>query len=231
MDSEVPLAVVLVFRPPKYNRDFVNDFADLLGDTVLKFDKILLLGDFNIHVCCASDSLSIEFISLIHSFDFRQFVTGPTHVRSHTLDLVLSHGVSVKDIEVLDTNFSDHKTVFFNVFHPFQLIGPTSVIRQSRKIDFLTQDNFNMLFETVYNSVFQNSLLHHLHIDDHLALFNSVCLSVMNLVAPLTSKSVKTSSAPRQTCRRAERKWKKEKLQISYEIFDSLDFPKSYERG
>lgn len=156
----------------------------------------------------------------------------PTHVRGHTLDLVLSHGLSVKDIELLDSIFSDHKTVFFNVFHPFQLIGPTSVIHQSRKIDSLTQDNFNMLFETVYNSVFQNSLLHHLHIDDHLALFNSVCLNVMNLVAPLTSKSVKTSSAPwrndntirslRQTCRRAERKWKKDKLQISYEIFDSL---------
>ncbi len=237
LDSEVPLAVVLVSRPPKYNRDYVNDFADLLGDIVLKFDKILLLGDFNIRVCCASDSLSNEFVSLIHSFDFRQFVTGPTHAQGHTLDLVLSHVVSVKDIEVLDTKFSDNKTVFFNVFQPFQLIGRTSVIRQSRKIDSLNRDNLNMLFETVYNSVFQNSLLHHLHIDDHLALFNSVCLNVMNSVAPLTSKSVKTSSAPwrndnticslRQTCRRAERKWK-DNLQISYEIFDSL---KTFQRA
>ncbi len=45
-----------------------------------------------------------------------------------------------------------------------------------------------MLLEIVYNPVFQNSLLHNLH----LALFNSVCLNVMNSVAPLTSKSVKT---------------------------------------
>lgn len=41
------------------------------------------------------------------------YVTGPTHEHGHILDHVLSYGFSVCDMEIIDTGFSDHKSVSF----------------------------------------------------------------------------------------------------------------------
>lgn len=40
----------VIYRPPKYNKDFVNDFSDLLAEIMPKYDHVLLVGDFNIRV-------------------------------------------------------------------------------------------------------------------------------------------------------------------------------------
>ncbi|KAI2665836.1 cGMP-specific 3',5'-cyclic phosphodiesterase [Labeo rohita] len=60
--------------------------------------------------------------------------------------------------------------------------------------------------------------------------FNDVCTNILDSVAPLQFKKSKPKTVPwlndatralRQTCRRAKRRWKKDKLQISYEILKS----------
>ncbi len=86
---------VLVYRPPKFNKDFIHDFSELLGDMSLKFDKFLIVGDFNIHVCCPADPLVKDFLNIIDSFNLEQSVKVPTHEHGHTLDLVLSYGISL----------------------------------------------------------------------------------------------------------------------------------------
>lgn len=73
-----PVAIVLLYRPPKHNTEFINEF-------ITAHDIILLLGGFNIHVCCASVTLSMEFLNLIESFDLVQLVSGPTHLQAQTL--------------------------------------------------------------------------------------------------------------------------------------------------
>ncbi len=57
-----PVTIALVYRPPKQDMEFLNEFTAFVGDLVTAYDKILLLGDFNIHVCCASETLSMEFL-------------------------------------------------------------------------------------------------------------------------------------------------------------------------
>ncbi len=54
----------------------MNEF---LSVTVPTCDNFLILGDFNIHVCCPSKPLASEFLQLIDSFNFTQFVSGSTH--------------------------------------------------------------------------------------------------------------------------------------------------------
>lgn len=68
--------------------DFLDEFAAFAGDFIAAHDKLLLLGDFNNHVCCLSKILSMEFLNLIVSFDFVHWVSGPTHLHGHTLDLI-----------------------------------------------------------------------------------------------------------------------------------------------
>lgn len=69
-------------------------------------------------MCCPTNSLAKEFFNLIDSFNLTQHVTGPTHNHGHTLDLVLSYGLSVCDIEIVDTVFSDHKSIVFDISLP-----------------------------------------------------------------------------------------------------------------
>ncbi len=71
------------------------------------------MGDFNIHVCCESKPLVKEFLSLIDSFNLTQSVTGPTHEKGHTLDLVLSYGLCITIYEICDTGISDPLPVLF----------------------------------------------------------------------------------------------------------------------
>lgn len=51
------LAIAVVYRPPNPNKDFLNEFANFLGDIVPQYDWLLIVADFNIHICCELNSL------------------------------------------------------------------------------------------------------------------------------------------------------------------------------
>ncbi len=48
--SPVMFVLATVCRPPGHHTDFIKEFADFLSDLVLVADKVLIVGDFNIHV-------------------------------------------------------------------------------------------------------------------------------------------------------------------------------------
>lgn len=108
------LLCAVVYRPPKYDKDFLNYFSDLLAEIMPRYDQVLMVGDFNIHICCLEKPLVKDFLDLVESFNLIQSVNGPTQERGHTLDLVLSSGLSVLNLEVGDAVFSDHMPVLFD---------------------------------------------------------------------------------------------------------------------
>ncbi len=55
---------------------------------MLAADKVLIVGDFNIHVDNEKDALGSAIIDILNSIEVRQHVSGPTHCRNHTLDLM-----------------------------------------------------------------------------------------------------------------------------------------------
>ncbi len=99
-----------------HHTDFIKEFADFLSELVLAADKVLIVGDFNIHVDNEKDALGSAFIDILNSIGLRQHVSGPTHSRNHTLDLILSHGIDVNGVEILQQSddISDHYLVLVN---------------------------------------------------------------------------------------------------------------------
>ncbi len=68
---------------------------------MLAADKVLIVGDFNISVDNEKDALGSAFLDILNSIGVRQHLSGPTHCRNHTFDLILSHGIDVNGVEVL----------------------------------------------------------------------------------------------------------------------------------
>lgn len=84
--------------------DVLADFSVFLADIMPKCDRVLIVGDCNIYVCCP------EIID--SDFNHVQSALGPIHERGHTLHLVLSCGLPVFNLEVWEAFFSDHMPVF-----------------------------------------------------------------------------------------------------------------------
>ncbi len=57
-----------------------------------------------------NDALGLAFTDLINSFGVKQNVTGPTHHFNHTLDLIISHGIDLTDIDIIpqSDDVTDH---------------------------------------------------------------------------------------------------------------------------
>ena len=77
--SPVMFVLATVYRPPGHHTDFIKEFADFTSELVLAADKVLIVGDFNIHVDNEKDALGSAFIDILNSIGVRQHVSGPTH--------------------------------------------------------------------------------------------------------------------------------------------------------
>lgn len=120
MQMPSPVLCAVIYRPLIPNKDFISEFCSFLGDVVLKYDKVLVLGDFTIHVCCPSSSLSRDFLNLIDSLGFQQMANGSHHSHGHTLDLILPHGLPDSDIIIDEFVLADHNPILFTVAFPCQ---------------------------------------------------------------------------------------------------------------
>ena len=45
-----PIVFAIIYRPPKPAGYFLAEFSDFLSTLIMKYDRIILSGDFNFHV-------------------------------------------------------------------------------------------------------------------------------------------------------------------------------------
>ncbi len=141
--SLVKFILATVYRPPGHHTDFIKEFADFLSELVLAADKVLIVGDFNIHVDNEKDALGLAFIDILNSIGVRQHVSGPTHSRNHTLDLILSQGIDVNGVEILQQSddISDHYLVLCKL-HIVKVVNSTPCYKYGRTVTSTTKDCF-----------------------------------------------------------------------------------------
>ena len=180
----IPVFCAVVYRPPKYNASFIHDFGDFLSGIMDKYNYVLILGDMNVHVCCQSRPLVAGFLNLLDSFNLVQSVSGPTHEKGHTLDLILSHGLSVSVSEIRSSfRISDHFPLFFNVSIPGSSVKPRTPAYRQRSVTAATAPQFSLIFN---NSVLHAPVEQHTYsADELLHIFNATCTSILDSVAPL----------------------------------------------
>ncbi len=60
--SPVTFGLATVYWPPGQHTDFIKEFADFLSELVLAADKVLIVGNFNIHTDNDKNALGSAFI-------------------------------------------------------------------------------------------------------------------------------------------------------------------------
>lgn len=80
-----PLVRALLYTVPQQHKpNFISDFLELSS---FMMSKLVIMGDFNVHICCANDPFALDFNNLCNSFGLTQSVTGSTH--NHAILLTL----------------------------------------------------------------------------------------------------------------------------------------------
>ncbi|KAJ0002712.1 hypothetical protein NQD34_007861 [Periophthalmus magnuspinnatus] len=106
----------------------------MLSVVCTDFDGLVITGDFNVHVDNVFDRNAKELSSVLETFGLTQHVSEPTHNRGHTLDLLITKGVNISNVNVADVALSDHFCVFFDLsVIPKPVAGPAVVRKETHK--------------------------------------------------------------------------------------------------
>ena len=81
--------LAVLYRPPGPRSQFMEEFIEFIADLVTRADKILIIGDFNIHLIKPSDPLGKDILRLLDISNFIQLVHEPTHSSGNTPDLII----------------------------------------------------------------------------------------------------------------------------------------------
>ena len=99
---------------------FLEEFSKLLESITAdqRHKRLLIVGDFNIHVDNSNDTTARQFVDLLDSFNLVQHVSEKTHANGHTLDLVISNAMDhfVNDVKITDPVISDN-LAFHSTLH------------------------------------------------------------------------------------------------------------------
>ena len=99
------------------NGMFVNDITELLVNRLSQYQNNIILGDFNIHIEDLTNAYAIIFNDTMRALGLEQHISGSTHVRGNTLDLIftqLSNDFNITN-NTLHGYISDHCMVLVDV--------------------------------------------------------------------------------------------------------------------
>ena len=125
------VCTVIVYRPP-YSEDhpitagiFFHEFAEYLESVIVSRDKLLITGDFNFHMDVPMDPNNIRFTEFLNEMGLVQHMKEPTHIHSHTLDVIIVHQSDdfVAEEPFSERFISDHAAVICSLRTRRPVIG------------------------------------------------------------------------------------------------------------
>jgi hypothetical protein len=222
-DSNTGLRFICVYRPKpsvvnKYRvSDFLQEFDTFIDEISLMPNKLIILGDFNIHVNKPEKSDSSQFLNSILINGFHQHISEPTHIHGNTLDLLISRPEDniVVNHKVKVSLISDHYYIECTLRY---MKPPTKkVTRTKRDFSKFDTNTFCVDLEQCLSNMSDTVPSADYVVDQ----FATVCTTVLDNHAPLVTRSVSLRSRlpwfteeikhARQVRRRLERKWRKSK--------------------
>ena len=227
------LRIICIYRPGtglhSKVSEFCEDFDDYLNNIMKKHGKILIAGDFNIHLEDANHPDTVRFLSVINQHSLKQHVNEPTHIGGGTIDLVLTRDLinerlDIGDIQVFITNSSsDHFLIKF----PCRFIH--SKITEKRKVSGRKVGDINLEnFKHDLMTSDLNDSNKFINVDHATNLYNCELSRLLNKHAPLIEFQIREGQPDwldtqcqkakkhRRKCERLNKKENTEASRIAY---------------
>ncbi|XP_072041253.1 uncharacterized protein [Amphiura filiformis] len=230
VDKITGIGLVIVYRPPpsKENKlktsEYLTEMDDFVREIYITPTKTVLLGDFNIHVDQVTKSDTVHFMDSLNSVGVHQFVSGPTHIKGHTLDLLIARPDDnlVKSCVVLPSLGSDHFVVdcCINCCKP----PPQKSVKSVRNYKQMDKDSFKQALSQKLDTHNPNG-----DVNGRLEFLTSSLTEVLDDHAPSKTcvRSIRDRSpwynteihTERRVRRKLERKWRKHKTMDNHDEY------------
>ena len=217
-DSNFLLLICLYRLQEVSTHVFFEELSDLLSNNTMLSKHFILAGDFNIHID-TTDATTNQFIEIMDMFSLKQHVSGGTHIKGHTLEIIITHDDSKNkvDVQIEELSLSDHYLLNFH----YSLYVPRTY---TKEISFRPLKNMDSKqFVSDLSSVLQNSP-EGADFESTVSWYNSSLNKIMNKHAPFTTKQIKIKpNAPwfdaeyaflRKKRRAAERRYRSSGLEV-----------------
>ena len=238
LTSAEKMRVTVVYRPPYSGEHkvptsvFFDEFSAYLESLLLCKERLLICGDFNIHVDSVDDPDSVKFRDLLESVGLQQHVKKSTHNNGHILDLIITRftdSTICKEPQV-DRFISHHASVICHV-----LASRPSKARRKITYRKLNSVDTDKLRRDVAASVLCDAVrvdpedLPVGEIDNLVREYNMTLKNITDHHAPLKIKVLRARpsspwysaeiDAAKRRRRKAERAWRKNKSEASFKLF------------
>lgn len=208
--NELSICVVALYNPVCTNTNFSQCYNKLLLDLLdIGYDKLFIIGDFNINVASPQPTMNHAALNRINAaFNLTVLPTGPTRITEQTtttIDLMITDSPDsvIKSTTCTGITISDHEVVYLLARIEVQRTGSqTTYIRNFRSInvlrlqaDFQTT-NLQSFYESEDTTTKANLLTTNLkHLLDRHAPERTIAVRDRN--APWITESIKQAVALR----------------------------------
>ena len=182
------ISICTVYCPPNPDMSSFRDLVEFLTSLSQEENNLIIIGDFNLPDICwtsltGSSSLSNLFCDFVFESNLSQLVSGPTHVKGNTLDLLLTNNENlICQLSVQSTptsQLSDHYNICFHMVYcpsTSRRHSPLSVFDYS-KADY--EGLCNYLLDIDYSFCLQSGSIEYVW-----SYLKSVILTGMNMFIP-----------------------------------------------
>ena len=143
--SSETLRLITIYRVPPNSKNkispnaFIDDFTLLLESLASSTERLIIVGDFNIHWDDLENQERIKLADLLDMFGLEQHISQTTHSKGHILYFIVSRqSENVLQDARVDSLFSDHYALLCSL----QIIRPPPQkerikYRKLKNIDFV----------------------------------------------------------------------------------------------
>lgn len=171
-------------------KSFITELESIISQCLVKYESLIILGDFNINALNAGDVMVRTYFDAIQDLSFTQLITEPTrgkalldHVLVSDMAMVVQSGVELCEI-------SDHDLVYVVV----------NSKKPHKAPQFLQVRDFSNFDVERFRECLRCSGLHGIYrladIDSKVQIFNETILHLFEMHAPLKSIRVTKPKSP-----------------------------------
>ena len=155
---------------------------------MLSKGRLLILGDFNIHVDIPNLPDTEKFVKLLDTFGLMQHVSLPTHRLGHTLDLVItrSNDNLISDLVVNNPLVSDHHVVHFDILTSKPSLPKKSISHRCFKKLDLSAFKKDVIESELWSQISTDP-------NDLVSSYNSVLQSLLDKHVPIKERMITVS--------------------------------------